>query len=96
MLSFDKINFVLIRCLGHLFFLGLSKKKKKIFLVWLYSLPLPYILICLCTSNKSFQGRKMSKTLGNVIDPIDTIKDFGTDALRFTLALGTPGQVCLL
>lgn len=95
MLSFDKINFVLIRCLGHLFFLGLSKKKK-IFLVWLYSLPLPYILICLCTSNKSFQGRKMSKTLGNVIDPIDTIKDFGTDALRFTLALGTPGQVCLL
>nr|DAD44013.1 TPA_asm: hypothetical protein HUJ06_002243 [Nelumbo nucifera] len=38
------------------------------------------------------QGRKMSKTLGNVIDPIDTIKDFGTDALRFTLALGTAGQ----
>ena len=41
------------------------------------------------------QGRKMSKTLGNVIDPIDTIKEFGTDALRFTLALGTAGQVCL-
>ncbi|OWM64386.1 hypothetical protein CDL15_Pgr020353 [Punica granatum] len=38
------------------------------------------------------QGRKMSKTLGNVIDPIDTIKEFGTDALRFTLALGTAGQ----
>lgn len=35
----------------------------------------------------------MSKTLGNVIDPIDTIKEFGTDALRFTLALGTAGQV---
>lgn len=35
----------------------------------------------------------MSKTLGNVIDPLDTIKDFGTDALRFTLALGTAGQV---
>ncbi|RVW23829.1 Valine--tRNA ligase, chloroplastic/mitochondrial 2 [Vitis vinifera] len=34
----------------------------------------------------------MSKTLGNVIDPIDTIKEFGTDALRFTLALGTAGQ----
>ena len=30
MLSFDKINFVLIRCLGHLFFLGLSKKKKNL------------------------------------------------------------------
>eukprot|EP01018_Ginkgo_biloba_P010493 Gb_39267 [translate_table: standard] len=39
------------------------------------------------------QGRKMSKTLGNVIDPIDTIREFGTDALRFTLATGTtPGQ----
>ncbi|CAM8976123.1 unnamed protein product [Rhodiola kirilowii] len=38
------------------------------------------------------QGRKMSKSLGNVIDPIDTIKEFGTDALRFSIALGTPGQ----
>ncbi|CAI0450935.1 unnamed protein product [Linum tenue] len=38
------------------------------------------------------QGRKMSKTLGNVIDPLDTIKEYGTDALRFTLALGTAGQ----
>ncbi|KAF3445212.1 hypothetical protein FNV43_RR14906 [Rhamnella rubrinervis] len=38
------------------------------------------------------QGRKMSKTLGNVIDPLDTIKEFGTDALRFTLSLGTAGQ----
>ncbi|KAI7746448.1 hypothetical protein M8C21_001996 [Ambrosia artemisiifolia] len=37
-------------------------------------------------------GRKMSKSLGNVIDPLDTIKEFGTDALRFTLALGTVGQ----
>ena len=42
----------------------------------------------------TFQGRKMSKTLGNVIDPLDTIKDYGTDALRFTLSLGTAGQVC--
>ena len=40
-----------------------------------------------------FQGRKMSKTLGNVIDPLDTIKEFGTDALRFTISLGTAGQV---
>lgn len=38
----------------------------------------------------------MSKTLGNVIDPVDTIKEFGTDALRFTLSLGTAGQVCLV
>ena len=32
------------------------------------------------------QGRKMSKSLGNVVDPIDMIKKFGTDSLRFTLA----------
>lgn len=37
----------------------------------------------------------MSKTLGNVVDPLDTIKEYGTDALRFTLSLGTAGQVCL-
>jgi valyl-tRNA synthetase len=36
----------------------------------------------------------MSKTLGNVIDPLETIQEYGTDALRFTLATGTtPGQV---
>lgn len=38
----------------------------------------------------------MSKTLGNVIDPLDTIKEYGTDALRFTIALGTAGQVCFV
>ena len=31
-------------------------------------------------------GRKMSKSLGNVIDPIDLIDKFGADAVRFTLA----------
>jgi valyl-tRNA synthetase len=39
------------------------------------------------------QGRKMSKTLGNVIDPLGVMDEFGTDALRFTLLVGsTPGQ----
>ncbi|MBT9174700.1 MAG: Valine--tRNA ligase [candidate division WS2 bacterium] len=32
------------------------------------------------------KGRKMSKSLKNVLDPLDLIKDYGTDALRFTLA----------
>jgi valyl-tRNA synthetase len=32
------------------------------------------------------QGRKMSKSIGNVLDPLDLIDEFGTDALRFTLA----------
>jgi valyl-tRNA synthetase len=33
------------------------------------------------------QGRKMSKTYGNVIDPLIVMDEFGTDALRFTLWL---------
>ncbi|XP_068654248.1 valine--tRNA ligase, chloroplastic/mitochondrial 2 isoform X2 [Aristolochia californica] len=52
----------------------------------------PFSYIYLHGLIRDSQGRKMSKTLGNVIDPVDTIKDFGTDALRFTLALGTAGQ----
>lgn len=39
------------------------------------------------------QGRKMSKTTGNVIDPLTIMDDLGTDALRFTLLVGsTPGN----
>mgnify|MGYP004492150853 FL=1 len=34
------------------------------------------------------QGRKMSKSLGNGIDPIEIIDKYGTDALRFSLILG--------
>ncbi len=38
-------------------------------------------------------GRKMSKTLGNIIDPLIVMEEFGTDALRFTLLVGsTPGN----
>jgi valyl-tRNA synthetase len=38
-------------------------------------------------------GRKMSKTYGNVIDPLVVMDGFGTDALRFTLLVGsTPGH----
>lgn len=35
------------------------------------------------------QGRKMSKSLGNGIDPIEIIDKYGTDSLRFSLILGT-------
>ncbi|MGM9648823.1 MAG: valine--tRNA ligase [Butyricicoccaceae bacterium] len=39
------------------------------------------------------QGRKMSKSLGNGVDPLLVIKDYGADALRFTLATGnSPGN----
>ena len=38
-------------------------------------------------------GQKMSKTKGNVIDPLQNIDNYSTDALRFTLLTGsTPGQ----
>lgn len=38
-------------------------------------------------------GRKMSKSLGNGIDPMDWVRDYGADALRFTLARGAnPGS----
>jgi valyl-tRNA synthetase len=39
------------------------------------------------------QGRKMSKSLGNIIDPLDMIAKYGTDATRLSLLLGnTPGN----
>lgn len=39
------------------------------------------------------QGRKMSKSLGNGIDPIDVIDKYGVDALRYFLTTGSaPGQ----
>jgi valyl-tRNA synthetase len=38
-------------------------------------------------------GRKMSKSYGNVIDPLEVMDELGTDALRFTLLVGsTPGN----
>ncbi len=39
------------------------------------------------------QGKKMSKSLGNIIDPLEIINDYGTDALRFSLiSITTQGQ----
>jgi len=39
------------------------------------------------------QGRKMSKSLGNGIDPLEVIENYGADALRFTLVTGnSPGN----
>ena len=39
------------------------------------------------------KGQKMSKSKGNVVDPLDLIAEFGTDALRFTVcALTGPGR----
>ncbi len=39
------------------------------------------------------KGTKMSKSLGNVVDPLQFVEEYGADALRFTLLTGsTPGQ----
>jgi valyl-tRNA synthetase len=39
------------------------------------------------------KGEKMSKIRGNVLNPIDTLEKYGTDALRFALSTGTsPGN----
>ena len=35
------------------------------------------------------QGRRMSKSLGNGIDPLDIIEQYGADAMRFTLVILT-------
>ena len=53
----------------------------------------PFRIVYLHGLVRDAQGRKMSKTLGNIIDPIEVIEKYSADALRFTLATGsTPGQ----
>ncbi len=40
-------------------------------------------------------GRKMSKSLGNGVDPLEIIEEYGADALRFSLVMGvSPGNDC--
>lgn len=54
---------------------------------------LPFSTIYLHGLVRDAQGQKMSKTKGNVIDPLETIENYGCDALRFALVTGcTPGQ----
>ncbi len=48
---------------------------------------LPFDDIYLHALVKDEQGRKMSKSLGNVIDPLVSIEEYSADILRFTLAL---------
>jgi valyl-tRNA synthetase len=54
---------------------------------------IPFSLVYLHGLVRDPDGRKMSKSLGNVIDPLDLMDEYGTDALRFTLLTGsTPGK----
>ncbi len=54
---------------------------------------IPFHTIYLHGLVRDEQGRKMSKSIGNVVDPLDLMEEYGTDALRFTLLTGgTPGN----
>ena len=54
---------------------------------------LPFTDVYLTGLIRDEQGRKMSKSLGNGIDPLDVIDQYGADALRLTLVTGnSPGN----
>ncbi len=54
---------------------------------------LPFDTVLLHGLVRDAQGRKMSKSLGNGIDPLEMIEKYGCDALRFSLAMGvSPGN----
>ncbi|HEX7745913.1 MAG TPA: valine--tRNA ligase, partial [Micromonosporaceae bacterium] len=53
----------------------------------------PFDVVALHGMVRDQYGKKMSKSYGNVVDPLDWIDRFGADATRFTLARGAnPGQ----
>ena len=53
----------------------------------------PFDTVCVHGIVRDSQGRKMSKSLGNGIDPLEVIDQYGADALRFMLIDGsTPGN----
>jgi len=52
----------------------------------------PFDVVALHGMVRDQHGKKMSKSFGNVVDPLDWIERFGADATRFTLARGAnPG-----
>ena len=67
---------------ARMIFSGLENMKKE---------PFKYVFIHGLVRDE--QGRKMSKSLGNGIDPLEVIDKYGADALRFTLVTGNaPGN----
>jgi valyl-tRNA synthetase len=53
----------------------------------------PFEVVYLHGLVRAADGTKMSKTKGNVIDPLDTVAQYGADSLRYSLVTGvTPGQ----
>ena len=53
----------------------------------------PFETVYLSGLIRDTEGNKMSKTKGNVIDPLETIESYGADALRFAITIGNaPGN----
>jgi len=53
----------------------------------------PFDVVYLHGLVRAADGSKMSKTKGNVVDPLDTVGQYGADSLRYSLVTGvTPGQ----
>lgn len=53
----------------------------------------PFKYVMITGIIRDAEGRKMSKSLGNGVDPIEVIDKYGADAMRFMLSTGaTPGQ----
>jgi len=54
---------------------------------------IPFRYVYLHGMVRDGQGQKMSRSKGNVVDPLEVMDEYGTDALRFTLLTGsTPGN----
>ncbi len=67
---------------ARMIFSGLAQRKE-----------VPFRTVLIHGLVRDAQGRKMSKSLGNGVDPLEVIEEFGADALRFMLATGnSPGN----
>ena len=56
--------------------------------------PTPFEVVAIHGMVRDAQGKKMSKSFGNVIDPIELMDRYGTDALRFALIRGPTRATC--
>ncbi len=66
---------------------------RMIFSALAYTDQAPFDTVLIHGLVRDAQGRKMSKSLGNGIDPLEIIEQYGADALRFALATGnSPGN----
>jgi valyl-tRNA synthetase len=81
--------------LGHFYPTDVLSTAREIITLWvarmvitgLYNIgELPFSDVFIHPLIQDGQGRKMSKSLGNGVDPADIIEEYGADALRFTLA----------